>query len=160
MSDGPGLDSLSFCPELSIKTYLNLTCVGLNKLMFIIFESLELSVEIVVEIFSFFVVSLSSLFFFCRQESNRIVVIVMYNILVIRNVSIGLQATFGALRSTGIRITAARLAVTFLFTTAKLQKPIRFTNVFKAIFCRPYFAKPLLPAGVPVVSVYLFSWPP
>jgi hypothetical protein len=58
--------------------------------------------------------------------------------------SVRLPLTFGALRSTGIRITAACLAVIFYFTTAKLQKPIRITNVFKAIFCRPYFAKPLL----------------
>ncbi len=57
-----------------------------------------------------------------------------------------MQATFGALRSTGIRITAVRLAVTFFVNTAKLQKPIRITTVFKAIFCRPYFAKPMLVA--------------
>jgi hypothetical protein len=60
-----------------------------------------------------------------------------------------MRTTFGALRSTGIRITAASLGRNFFITTAKVQKPIRITNVFKAIFCRPYFAKPLLAAVQP-----------
>jgi hypothetical protein len=44
-----------------------------------------------------------------------------------------------------MRIPAACLAETF-FTAAKVQKPTRITNVFNAIFYRPYFAKPLLAA--------------
>jgi hypothetical protein len=46
----------------------------------------------------------------------------------------------------------------FFITTAKVQKPIRITNVFKAVFYRPYFAKPLLPAVIPCrVNIYSFS---
>jgi hypothetical protein len=35
----------------------------------------------------------------------------------------------------------------FFFSTAKVQKQIRITNVFKTVFCHPYFAKPLRHIG-------------
>jgi len=34
----------------------------------------------------------------------------------------------------------------------KVQKPIRITNVYKVVFCRPYFAKYLL-AAVKLISL-------